>query len=240
MFLKRIVTLAFLLLNIADAKSISKCNIAIDIGHSPKSQGAYSATGIGEYNFNKVFAINLYKHLQNKHIGVVFVNPREEELSLLDRSRIANATKATFFLSIHHDSVNKKYLAKNTKLNTMYSNKYKGYSLFVSKKNENYFKSLLLARTIAKKLKSTQLTPSIHHMLNDEGENKVLLDNSGVFLYDNLVVLKNNKIPAVLLEVGVIVNQDEEKKLQDLNYINWYSNIVAKSLEESCKNLDLI
>jgi len=35
-----------------------------------------------------------------------------------------------------------------------------------------------------------------------------------VHYYDNLIVLKTARTPAVLLEAGVIVNRDEELKVQ--------------------------
>jgi len=58
--------------------------------------------------------------------------------------------------------------------------------------------------------------PSTHHAEKIEGEGREWADKAnGVLYYDNLIVLKNAKIPAVLLESGVIVNRDEEQRMLD-------------------------
>lgn len=55
----------------------------------------------------------------------------------------------------------------------------------------------------------------MYHAEKIEGENKELIDEKlGIYLYDDLKVLKNTNSPAFLFEAGVIVNPNEEKKVK--------------------------
>ena len=47
-----------------------------------------------------------------------------------------------------------------------------------------------------------------HPLLNKE---------TGVYSYDELVVLRTTRMPAVLLEAGSIINRDEELKMDSPN-----------------------
>ena len=47
-------------------------------------------------------------------------------------------------------------------------------------------------------------------------ENRAFADKmNGVHYFDNLAVLKTARVPALLLEAGVIVNRDEELVMRD-------------------------
>jgi len=47
------------------------------------------------------------------------------------------------------------------------------------------------------------------------GESRPFADEAnGVHYYDNLIVLKTARTPAVLLEAGVILNREEDLKMQ--------------------------
>lgn len=195
----------------------NECNIAIDIGHSPSNQGAISSSGVGEYYYNKRLAIMLHNELNKKGIKNFFVNNTEKEISLIDRSKAAKKYKATHFISIHHDSFNKKYFSNPDDIF--------GYSVFISNKNKYYDQSYNLALNIAKNI-SIITSRSKYHELNIPGENKKLLNDFGVYEYNNLVVLKSNNIPSVLVENGVITNKKENILLQNPKY----HNIIAKQI----------
>ena len=60
-------------------------------------------------------------------------------------------------------------------------------------------------------MRGAGFTPSLYHAAPIAGEFKSFADrDNGVHYYDNLVVLKTARQPALLLEAGVIVNRDEE------------------------------
>jgi len=52
-----------------------------------------------------------------------------------------------------------------------------------------------------------------------------------VHYYDNLIVLKTARTPAVLLEAGVIVNRDEELKVQSEETRTRIAAAVAQGVE---------
>jgi len=214
------------------------CHIAIDIGHNKTHHGCTSSRGVGEYLFNRRVALATYYALKAEGINSFFVNASEKEISLLQRAEHATAHGATHFISFHHDSVKSRYLKtwvfKGE--NHQYSDKFSGYSIFVSKKNAQFSKSLALASLIGKQLREIGRTPSSHHVINIQGERKKFLDSkNGVYQYDNLVVLKKNVIPAVLIECGIILNRTDEPFLWSKGGVEEIAFAVTKALMHTCE-----
>ena len=226
---------SFLLLSVL--AFTKECYIAIDIGHTPQHYGARSARGAPEYQFNRKTALALYYALQDAGIRSFFVNADENEISLEERVRSAASHKATHFISIHHDAVKERFLKtwKYRGKKHRYSNRFRGYSLFVSKKNPCFAKSFSLAQSIGKSLRTSGMHPSTHHAMPIKGESKQWLDTyAGVLQYNNLVVLKRNHIPALLIECGVIVHQEEERAVQSLEYIHALTSSISKAFIKEC------
>jgi N-acetylmuramoyl-L-alanine amidase len=70
----------------------------------------------------------------------------------------------------------------------------------------------------------------LHHA---EQENRPLLDREkGIYAFDDLVVLKTAKMPAVLLECGVIVNRIEEEKLNTPEYRDQLTNAIERAISK--------
>jgi N-acetylmuramoyl-L-alanine amidase len=87
-------------------------------------------------------------------------------------------------------------------------------SIFVSSRNQFADQSVQFATLLGAELHMRGMTFTTHHAENIRGERRQILDRErGVYRYDQLIVLKNTKAPAVLLEAGVIVNRDEESVL---------------------------
>lgn len=197
----------------AEAESI----IAIDVGHSESSPGAISARGIPEFNFNGGLATVILNKLSSNGIHAFLITANGSTMELRRRTELASAGKATFLLSIHHDSVQPHYLQEwNWQGSTRrYSDKYAGYSLFVSRTNIDLTTSLRCASEIGTALRKQGFHPSPHHAELIPGESREWADGeNGVYYYDNLSVLKNATCPAVLFEAGIIVNRNEEQKIQ--------------------------
>lgn len=190
--------------------------VAIDVGHTRVSPGAISVTGIPEYEFNLKIAKMLESRLQERGTIQAFVIASEKSRTLPERTRIASSRHADLFVSIHHDSAQDKYLDErkaNDGKTQRYTNKFSGYSVFVSRKNPCYEQSLDLARRIGRAIK-VNFKFATHHNEPIPGENRPIVDpDAGVYAFDDLVVLKTASMPAVLVECGVIVNPEEEKSL---------------------------
>jgi N-acetylmuramoyl-L-alanine amidase len=192
--------------------------IVLDVGHTVEAGGARSARGVAEYEFNLQLAREIDKDLHEAG----FVRTRLLIMTgigrpqLLRRSAQSNEYGAKLFVSIHHDSVQNSYLARweHDGRTDLFSDRFGGFSLFVSSGNARFDDSLAFARLLADTLLARRLRFTTHHAENIAGERRPLIDpQRGIYRYDELLVLKTTKAPAVLLESGVIVNRAEELAL---------------------------
>ena len=213
------------------------CVVAIDIGHSESAEGAVSARGVGEFVFNRNIANLLLEKIRGDGIDQAFIIDSKGK-SLEQRTESAKLQGANLLISIHHDSVQPSYLSTWTYEGAQhrYSDRFHGFSLFVSKKNPQAEESLQLARDIGSQLVKAGFSPSFHHAEKIKGENRELVDRKrGIYIYDDLIVLKTAAMPAVLLECGIIVNRQEETRLTDPANQNKLVSAVAAGIEQACK-----
>ncbi|MBF0607259.1 MAG: N-acetylmuramoyl-L-alanine amidase [Candidatus Magnetobacterium sp. LHC-1] len=207
--------------------------VAIDVGHSKKSPGATSARGQSEYDFNKAVATLLLKELRDAGITGAFMIDANG-ISLKERVLVANSKKSDLFVSIHHDSVQPVYLStwEHNGKTYRYSDMFKGFSIFYSGRNASPTESLAFADILGGALLEAGLRPTLHHAENIPGENRELVDQAkGIYRFDDLVVLANTQMPAVLLECGVIVNREEELLLKST-----YMELIVSALVRSIVN----
>jgi len=225
----KIVSVTILLISLQATGAYSG-GFIIDPGHSPKLKGATSCTGKSEHLYNEILSQYIITYLSNQHMPVTLTRKPHEELSLKDRA--LSASGKNLFLSIHHDSVQPQFITWKNTLPT--SSKADGYSIFVSSKNQHYEKSLKYARVLGATLRSKGFKPSKHHGENIVGENRKLLDSeNGIYLFDDLVVLKYADAPAILFEAAVIVNpQDEARAISES-----YKRGIAESVAEMMKRI---
>lgn len=234
--------LLFLLLLIAlPAWAAKDFLLAIDIGHTPGNPGAISARGRPEYEFNKQVAGHLLQAINSRQaFSAVIINPKGKEISLRARARAAARAGADLFLSIHHDSAQLHYLKQWTYegQQRLYTDRFQGHSLFVSKKDPQFRNSLRFAKLLGQQLLDKGLIPTLHHAEKIKGENRPLLDRAkGIYRFDNLVVLKKTRMPAVLLECGVILNPDEELRVSKAGFRSLVADTVIKAVESYRKAL---
>ena len=192
--------------------------VALDPGHTPKVPGAVGADGTVEYEFNKNIVGLIAADLrQRPGLSVMVINEQGEEIGLTERSAVANKARADLFLSVHHDSVNDKYLIpREVNGRTFYqTDKFHGYSVFFSQKNPQSSASFKFAEALGDAMRKQGFTPTRHHAEKIQGENRdLVIPKLGVYRFDDLVVLKEAEMPAALLECGVIVNPKEEADLK--------------------------
>lgn len=222
----------------ASAAEADQCLVALDIGHDRKRWGSTSARGVPEWEFNIALGRRVRKALTDAGIKSVLMNPDGESIALRSRPKTASSEGATLLVSLHHDSAQPKYLSSwewEGKTRS-YSNRFSGFSLFVSQKNTRYEESEEIARAIADSLLAEGLTPTLHHAEAIEGENRPLLDSGrGIYLYDDLVVLKYARIPAVLVESGIIINRTDETVLASDTHRDKIARSVVSAAREICE-----
>ena len=212
--------------------------IAVDIGHSPKRTGATSARGISEYHYNRSLGLKLQQRLQQKGFDSFILTAGNLEMGLKSRASLARI-HADLLISIHHDSVQPQYLKTWVyhQQEQQYSDDFQGYSLFVSRLNPAYEASYQYAQYLAQALYQQNLRPTLHHAEAISGENRLLLDRRlGIYQYNNLVVVRESKIPAVLLECGVLVNRQQELSLADEKSQEIFIHAIIKAIQDYRKN----
>lgn len=193
--------------------------MVLDPGHTPQQAGALGAKGIHEVIYNDALSAKLAKALQSTGVQVVLTRAPTEEISLDARAELVNARHADLFLSVHHDSAQLKYLTK-TEVNGAPAYQtiqpIAGYSIFVSQRNPQFAQSQQFAQLLGQALRALGRPPTLHHAEPIAGENRELLDaHLGIYQFDELLVLRKTTVPAVLLEVGVIVDAADEKYVAD-------------------------
>jgi N-acetylmuramoyl-L-alanine amidase len=139
--------------------------------------------------------------------------------------RTRDAAGADLFVSIHHDSVQERLLPR--------AGQFAGFSLFVSRNNAKLGKSLACASAIGAKLRAAGLTPSRYHADPVLGESRPFADEAnGVHFFDNLAVARTAAMPAVLVEAGVIVNPEEERRVRDPAVRKRIAGAIARGVAE--------
>jgi N-acetylmuramoyl-L-alanine amidase len=190
--------------------------VSVDVGHYLAEPGATSARGRPELEFNRDLAIELARALEAGGVQAKLIGA-DGDMTVLSR-RTAAARDAALFLSVHHDSVQPHYLEDWEHAGEVrkFSDRFAGFSLFVSRRNPQLERSRACASAIGAQMRGAGFAPSLYHAEPIPGESKPFADReNGVHYYENLVVLHSASQPAVLLEAGVIVNRAEELALRD-------------------------
>lgn len=188
--------------------------IAVDVGHLPAEPGALSARGVPELEFNRALAVKVAEALRAAGFAVRLIGARGEFATLQARTRAARG--ADLFISIHHDSVRERLLEAWNVAGAprRFSDRFAGYSLFVSRANPQFETSLACASAIGAALRMAGFSPSRYHADPTLGEGRAFADEAnGVHYFDNLAVARSASMPALLIEAGVIVNRAEETRL---------------------------
>jgi N-acetylmuramoyl-L-alanine amidase len=208
--------LIFAVLAVASAPAAESARIAIDVGHYHQKPGAISARGVAEFHYNLRLAQEIDFALRREGHTTLLIGDdgRAEDLG----SRAPRANGMDLFISIHHDSVQTRFIEPWLFEGEQrgFSDRFAGYSLFVSHLNPDLAASLKCASAIGAALNREGFTPSRYHADPTVGENRPFADEpNGVHYFDNLAVLKTARVPALLFEAGVIVNRDEELRMRD-------------------------
>jgi N-acetylmuramoyl-L-alanine amidase len=198
--------------------------IVIDPGHGGKQTGAISDSGVSEKEITLDIGLRLRRLMQKASFDVMMTRQTDQSIPLEKRVAFANANSADVFVSIHVNWMNPREIRP---LETYYvgptddpgtiqlagmENRESGYSLSDYRKllDQIYLdtrrdESHRLAKTINRELYRTlsQINP--------------VLENRGVKMAP-FVVLVGTQMPAILVEVSCLSNEDEVKLLTSPDY----------------------
>jgi N-acetylmuramoyl-L-alanine amidase len=219
----------------------AKFRIVLDVGHTAESEGAISARNVSEFVFN----LRLAKRIEQKLKAEGFAETRllltegKARRSLVKRVDAANNLRADLLLSIHHDSVPNKFLEEweFEGKKSHFSDRFSGYSVFVSRSNPDFKTSFAFAELIGKEMKAQGFDYAKQYSQPIMGryQRELLNKETGVYRYDELIVLRKTRMAAVLLEAGSIINRDEELKMSSPEHRDIISSGVAAAVKEFCE-----
>ena len=218
----------------------AKFRIAVDVGHTAESEGASSARNVPEFAFNLRLARQIEEKLKAEGFAQtrLLVTEGKAKPSLFKRVAVANDWHANLFLSIHHDSVPDKLLEdwEFDGKKSHFSDRFGGYSVFVSRNNADFKTSLAFAELVAREMKAKGLQYAQQYTMPIMGhyQHPLLNKETGVYSYDQLVVLRKTDMPAVLLEAGSIINRDEELKMDSPERRDIVSSAVLAATKNFC------
>ena len=178
--------------------------IIIDPGHGGKDPGAISKNGTKEKDVNLQISFKTKKLLENLGYNVLMTREDDTYIGIYDRADFANKANADLFISFHANAS-----GRDTSINgveVLYCPAYKG-----DKEEEEQYP---FAKSI------------LDFYLKGTGAN-----NRGIKQRADLPVVRMTKMPAVLLEVGYLTNEEEEKLIIDDKYQDKISDSVVKGIE---------
>ena len=218
----------------------AKFRIVVDVGHTAESGGAKSARNVDEFLYNHRLARRIEQKLKADGFTEtrLLLTEGKARRSLVRRVAAASELQANLFLSIHHDSVPTKFLEEweFEGKKRGFSDRFGGYSVFVSRKNPDFRTSLAFAELLAKEMKAFGLPYAEQYSQPVMGRHRhpLLNKETGVYSYDELVVLRKTRMPAVLLEAGSIINRDEELEMASPERRNIISSGVVAAVKQFC------
>ena len=218
----------------------AKFRVVVDVGHTVDVPGAMSARGIPEYAFNLQLAQQVKASLADAGFGeaTLLITATAPWRGLFERAAHANSMHADLFIAIHHNSVPDNLLQtwQYAGQEQHYNDDYPGYAIFISNDNPDRAGSLLFGKFLGTELQARGLQYTPHYTLPLMGHRRrELLDaKAGVYRYDQLIVLRATRMPAVLLEAGSIVNRQEELQLASPERRTLTSAAIVAAVEDFC------
>jgi N-acetylmuramoyl-L-alanine amidase len=218
----------------------SAYRIVVDVGHTVAVPGADSARGVPEYTFNLALADTIKQALVeagfDQTVRLITTTPPWH--GLVERAARANAMHADLFLSIHHDSVPDNLIESwdYEGQKHQFSDRFMGYSIFISNGNADREGSLAFGHLLGKALQARGLHYTPHYTLPLMGRHRhELVDaEAGVYRYDQLIVLRDTRMPAALLEAGSIVNRQEELDMATPERRSLIAAAVTAAVQDFC------
>jgi N-acetylmuramoyl-L-alanine amidase len=218
----------------------STFRVVVDVGHTLDVPGANSARGVPEYAFNLRLAREIKQALADAGFeqAVLMITGTAPWRGLFERATRANAMHANLFIAIHHDSVpdSLKHIWEYAGQKNEFNDDYPGYAIFISEDNADPAGSLLFGSLLGRELEHRGLHYTPHYTLALMGHRRrILVDaEAGVYRYDQLIVLRATRMPAVLLEAGSIVNRQEELELATPERRSLTSAAIVAAVENFC------
>lgn len=176
--------------------------VVVDPGHGGKDSGAHEA-GVSEKNLTLTISKEVVRQLADAGASVITTRDEDTFPSLTDRANVANNSNADIFVSIHINSNSK-------------SNSRSGTITFHHKDSAI---GRLLAECIHAELSEVNNLPDIG------------VWSDGKIYQSGFSVLRNTKMPGVLLELGFINHSTDRAELQKKDFPARVAKAVVKGIK---------
>lgn len=186
-----------------DFKSLEKV-IVVDPGHGGGDPGAIGFNGSYEKDINLEISTKLYEALKEKDYKVILTRDQDEYVENLSRAELANRRRARVFISIHGNS-----LENNSSVEGVQVLYYPDRRSTIGDLDNNELAQIVM-----------------NAMISGTGAK-----DKGVIEREDLIVLNQTKMPAILIECGFISNETEEKRLLTEEYQNRMVDAIVHGLE---------
>lgn len=177
--------------------------IVVDAGHGGTDSGANSPNKVKEKDVNLQISLKTEIALKDAGYNVLMTRDTDKTLGLYERPALANNKFADLFISIHANSTTNKDVHG---IEVLYAPAAAG-----SEKEEG---QQILTKAI------------MDELLKATGAKK-----RGIIQRPKLVVIRESKMPAVLIEVGFLSNANEEKLITDDDYQNKIVGAILRGIE---------
>ncbi|GAE89466.1 N-acetylmuramoyl-L-alanine amidase CwlD [Acetivibrio straminisolvens] len=204
-----LLSVAVISLNIASGQNAvevanddtGKRTVVIDAGHGGEDPGAVSDySGLKEKDVNLIIAKKVRELLEAENYNVIMT--REEDVLNYKEGTQGYTSKRGQDLTARKKLIDESGadIAVSIHLNKFSQTQYHGAQVFFPPRSEE---SKRLADIIQKSLRDN---------VDPENKREALVKDT------KLIILKNLKVPTVIVECGFLSNQEEEKKLADKDY----------------------
>ena len=198
--------------------------VVIDAGHGGNNLGTSGAKGLHEKDVTIDIAERLRKRLTSEGITVLMTRQGDAEVSLQDRSDMANRGHGDLFVSIHVNSLTPKD-ARGVETYYLGTSDAPAVDALAAAENRDSGYSLADMRTLvdkiymdARKDESRRLAESVQRaLLRDLRRVNPAIGDRGVKTAP-FVVLVGTGMPAILAEVSCLSNDDEAELLSGSSY----------------------
>ncbi|MBU5256132.1 N-acetylmuramoyl-L-alanine amidase family protein [Tissierella praeacuta] len=178
--------------------------IVVDAGHGGKDPGAISIGKRYEKDLSLSVSLKLNDALKAKGYNTIMTRDKDEFIDLYERARIANDNYADVFVSIHGNAHDNRSIAGIQVLYCPATNSSK------KEVDQHPFAKIIMEEL----LKATGAA------------------DKGIIQRPNLVVLRETKMPAVLVETGFLSNEAEERLLYTEEYQYKIVDAIIKGIEK--------
>ena len=207
---KTTVTGSYLYVDFLTPQQVYDKVVVIDAGHGGGAPGAIKHE-IMEKDINLAIVLRLKELLDenDRNIGVYYTRTEDTNPTFEQRAQLGGKTEANLYISVHSNSTTDGQMSKYNGTEVMYD----------ELKEEEGLSSRHLAQICLEEI--TGATGS---------------KNNGLTYGNGIYIIRNNEVPAALIEVGFMTNQEELNKLNSPEYQKQAAqgiyNAIMRALDE--------